>query len=205
MRTPRGERRGRRGALGLVRAAGIRPPRDRRAGANPRARHVVVYTWNLQPELIHSARDLGVDGYLSKALAAAELVAPIEAVHAGEVVISDPGRRATSVPGLDWPGRLEGITDRESEILALITQGMSNADVARPTYLSPQHGQVLQPLHLPQDRCHQPHPSRALRRQPRLRPRPPTASTTDWVGRRGAPQGRRSYCKHRMSHKGLTP
>ncbi|KQO97685.1 LuxR family transcriptional regulator [Leifsonia sp. Leaf264] len=105
--------------------------------ANPRARHVVVYTWNLQSELIDSARALGVHGYLSKTLPAAELVAAIEAVHAGEVVISDSGRRAASAPGLDWPGRLEGITDRESEILALITQGKSNADVARLTYLSP--------------------------------------------------------------------
>ena len=39
--------------------------------------------------------------------------------------------------GTDWPGRGEGLTDRESEILALITQGMSNADVARLTYLRP--------------------------------------------------------------------
>ncbi len=105
--------------------------------SNPRARRVVVYTWNFQPELIESARRLGVHGYLSKTLTAAQLVAAIEAVHAGETVISDQGGRAPSAPGLDWPGRLEGITDRESEILALITQGMSNADVARLTYLSP--------------------------------------------------------------------
>ena len=39
--------------------------------------------------------------------------------------------------GLDWPGRGEGLSDRESEILALITQGKSNADVAKLTYLSP--------------------------------------------------------------------
>ena len=31
----------------------------------------------------------------------------------------------------------EGLTDRESEVLALITQGMSNAEVADLTYLSP--------------------------------------------------------------------
>ena len=104
---------------------------------NPRARHVVVYTWNFHPDLIDAARSLGVHGYLSKTLPAAELVAAIEAVDAGEMVISDQSRRAPSAPGLDWPGRLEGITDRESEILALITQGKSNADVARLTYLSP--------------------------------------------------------------------
>ena len=104
---------------------------------NPRARRVVVYTWNFQPELIESAQALGVRGYLSKTLTAPELVSAIEAVHAGKQVVSDQGRRAPSAPGLDWPGRREGITDRESEILALITQGKSNADVARLTYLSP--------------------------------------------------------------------
>ena len=105
--------------------------------ANPRARRVVVYTWNFAPELVESARRQGVSGYLSKTLPARDLVAALEAVHAGEQVVSDAPRRARSTPGLDWPGRAEGLTDRESEILALITQGMSNADVARLTFLSP--------------------------------------------------------------------
>ena len=46
-------------------------------------------------------------------------------------------RRACSAVGLDWPGRGEGLSDRASEILALITQGKSNAEVATLTYLSP--------------------------------------------------------------------
>ncbi|GAA1874693.1 LuxR C-terminal-related transcriptional regulator [Lapillicoccus jejuensis] len=104
---------------------------------NPAARKVVVYTWNFHPDLVASAREQGADGYLSKALPAAEFVAALEAVHAGQVVVSDPPRRAGSVTGLDWPGRHEGITDREAEILALITQGKSNAEVAALTYLSP--------------------------------------------------------------------
>jgi DNA-binding NarL/FixJ family response regulator len=105
--------------------------------ANPRAHRVVVYTWNFHPGLIQNARRLGAHGYLSKTLAARDLVAALEAVHAGEVVVSDPPRRARSAIGLDWPGRGEGLTDRESEILALITQGKSNADVAALTFLSP--------------------------------------------------------------------
>ena len=105
--------------------------------ANPRARRVVVYTWNFHPHLIRSARDKGASGYLSKTLAARDLVAALEAVHAGEVVVSPPPRRARSAIGLDWPGRGEGLTDREAEILALITQGKSNAEVAALTYLSP--------------------------------------------------------------------
>jgi DNA-binding NarL/FixJ family response regulator len=104
---------------------------------NPRARRVAVYTWNFHPDLIHSARKQGVRGYLSKALPARDLVAALEAIHAGEIVISDPPFRVRSIGGLNWPGRSEGLTDRESEILALITQGKSNAEVARLTYLSP--------------------------------------------------------------------
>jgi DNA-binding NarL/FixJ family response regulator len=104
---------------------------------NPRARRVAVYTWNFHPDLIESARKQGVHGYLSKALPARELVAALEAIHAGDIVISDPPLRARSIGGLNWPGRSEGLTDRESEILALITQGMSNAEVAKLTYLSP--------------------------------------------------------------------
>ena len=105
--------------------------------ANPRARRVVVYTWNFHPELIASARDKGAHGYISKTLPARDLVAALEAVHAGETVISEVPARARGAAGLDWPGRGEGLSDRESEILALITQGKSNAEVATLTYLSP--------------------------------------------------------------------
>ena len=106
--------------------------------ANPRSRRVAVYSWNLHPHLIEHARRQGAHGYLSKTLSARELVAALEAGNAGEGVISEPPpRRSRSAVGLDWPGRTEGLTDRESEVLALITQGMSNAEVAELTYLSP--------------------------------------------------------------------
>ncbi|NYJ73265.1 response regulator transcription factor [Allobranchiibius huperziae] len=104
---------------------------------SPCARKVIVYTWNFHPELVESAQRQGVHGYLSKALPAREFIAAIEAVHAGEIVISDPPGRARPVTGLDWPGRGEGLTERESEILALITQGHSNAEVSSRTFLSP--------------------------------------------------------------------
>src|SRR6478735_568739 len=104
---------------------------------NPSARKVVVFTWNFHPDLVASAREQGVRGYLSKALPARDFVAALEAVHAGEVVVSEVPGRVRPANGLDWPGRGEGLTDRESEILALITQGLSNADVAAHTYLSP--------------------------------------------------------------------
>lgn len=103
--------------------------------ANPRVSRVVVYTWNFQEALTRASMEHGVSGYLSKSLPAADLAAALQAVSRGEIVISpDPGR--APVVGGDWPGREEGLTARESEVLALITQGRSNADIADQTYLS---------------------------------------------------------------------
>lgn len=104
---------------------------------SPRAKRVVVYTWNFAPDLIESARQRGVHGYLSKTLSARALVEALEAVHSGETVISESPGRTKSAAALEWPGRREGLTDREAEILALITQGKSNAEIAALTFLSP--------------------------------------------------------------------
>ena len=102
-----------------------------------KAHKVVLYTWNLQPELIHAATAKGVAGYLSKGLTAAELVEALDEVHEGEQpIVSDPVEGRDEVVGGDWPGRAEGLTHREAEVIALITQGLSNQDVAARTFLS---------------------------------------------------------------------
>jgi DNA-binding NarL/FixJ family response regulator len=103
---------------------------------NPYAGRVAVYTWNFHPDLIESAVRKGASGYLSKTLPARDLVAALEAIHGGTTVISPTPGKLRAAPGLDWPGRSEGLTERESEILALITQGKSNTEVAATTYLS---------------------------------------------------------------------
>ena len=104
--------------------------------ANPHAERVVIYTWAFAPELVEAALAKGASGYLSKTLQAAELVAALERIHAGEQVVSEqPSGRSTATH--DWPGREEGLTERESEVIALITQGLSNREVADLMYLSP--------------------------------------------------------------------
>ena len=70
-------------------------------------------------------------------MSAGDLVSALERIRDGEIVVTEVTGRVVSAPGLDWPGRAHGLTDRESEILALITQGKSNAEVATLTYLSP--------------------------------------------------------------------
>lgn len=104
--------------------------------ANPHAQRVVVYTWNFREALIEAALAKGAAGYLSKSLPAREMVEALEAINNGEVVVSKApvGNRLTT--GLDWPGRSEGLSERESEILALITQGKTNSEIAEIVYLS---------------------------------------------------------------------
>jgi DNA-binding NarL/FixJ family response regulator len=104
--------------------------------ASPQAQRVVVYTWNFDEHLVQAALTKGTDGHLSKALPASDLVDALERVHGGEVVVSEAPNRGRLSVGQDWPGRSEGLTERESEILALITQGRTNSEIGAITYLS---------------------------------------------------------------------
>lgn len=100
---------------------------------------VAVYTWNVQPALVEIALAKGCRGYIGKTVSGAELVTAIERVAAGEVVVtpstSMPAPEPGHAPG-DWPGRVEGLSAREAEIITLITQGLTNNDIAVRTYLS---------------------------------------------------------------------
>jgi len=104
--------------------------------ANPRVGRVVVYSWNLDDALINAAITNGVGGYVSKGVPASQLVTALQQICAGgpQVWVDTQGRPAVTAG--DWPGREEGLTARESEVLALITQGLSNAKIADRTHLS---------------------------------------------------------------------
>jgi len=97
---------------------------------------VVIYSWNLQPQMIRQAVARGARGYLSKVLTGPQIVAALERVMNGEIVIM-PGDHESSVDGAgDWPGRAAGLSPREAEILALITQGLTNQQIADRVFLS---------------------------------------------------------------------
>lgn len=102
---------------------------------SPRVKAVAVYTWNFQPWLTRDTLNQGVRGYLSKSLPAARLVEALCAIAAGQLVVS-PSRGRSALVGGDWPGRAEGLTAREAEVLSLITMGLSNQEIAERTLLS---------------------------------------------------------------------
>jgi len=102
---------------------------------NEHAGKVVVYTWVFDARVVEVALSKGVAGYLSKRLPAADLVDALERINRGETVVSEPGPGRIVAAG-DWPGREEGLTEREAEVLALIVHGKSNAEIAAWTFLS---------------------------------------------------------------------
>jgi DNA-binding NarL/FixJ family response regulator len=97
---------------------------------------VIIYTWHLEPELVSEALAAGAAGCLSKSLTADDLVEAIEQVRDGATVVSvDPGPDAVITPE-EWPGKKYGLSPRESEVLALIAQGLSNQEVAERAYVT---------------------------------------------------------------------
>lgn len=96
---------------------------------------VVVFSWNVQPELVEETLARGAAGYLAKSVTAEELLHGIEEIHRGGTVRPESVQTVDEPPG-SWPGRKYGLTPRESEVIALITQGLSNREIAERTYLS---------------------------------------------------------------------
>jgi NarL family two-component system response regulator LiaR len=97
---------------------------------------LVVYSWNLHRELVRASLNRGAAGYLSKGMQAEELVTALERIHAGAVIVPTSGGTATPTGDGSWPGQDTGLSVRESEIVALITQGLSNQEIADRCYLS---------------------------------------------------------------------
>ena len=89
-----------------------------------------VYSWNTQPELVEAALDNGAAGYLSKGLDADQLVSGLERIAAGERVTPETDGMPDGDAVGSWPGQAEGLSARESEVLALLCQGLSNQEIA---------------------------------------------------------------------------
>lgn len=97
---------------------------------------VVFFTVYDDEHYLFQALRLGANGFLLKQARGAELVLHLGRVMEGELVI-DPtmaGRVALAAARMDagefWPGARLGLTQRESEVLALVVRGYTNRAIA---------------------------------------------------------------------------
>jgi DNA-binding NarL/FixJ family response regulator len=118
--------------------AGLDLDRLQATAAQPNVSSVAVYSFNFQRAQVDAALSHGATGYLWKGLPATALVADLEQVAEGVVVVTEPRPQTHPLrtPEADWPGRDRGLTPRESEALILLAQGLTNRAIARAMYVS---------------------------------------------------------------------
>jgi len=105
--------------------------------ANPRAGAIVVFSFSDHPQAVRHAMGAGAQGFISKAVPAQEIVDGVVAAAHGEcIVLTRSSQRAAIDRALRWPGREIGLTERESELLSLLSTGMTNRELGGHLYIS---------------------------------------------------------------------
>ena len=102
--------------------------------------HVVVLTTYADDESIFAALDAGAIGYLTKDAGREDIRRAIEAAAAGQAVLDGAVQARLVAAARTRPARPaalpDGLTEREAEVLGLIAQGCTNAEIARRLFVT---------------------------------------------------------------------
>ncbi len=101
----------------------------------PNVGRVAVYTLSWDDDLVSTALHSGADAVLSKTLPASHLASALMRVAQGHTVVEPGTGRPVRARDRLWPGRDHDLTERESEVLALVAAGLSNVEVGQLLHL----------------------------------------------------------------------
>jgi DNA-binding NarL/FixJ family response regulator len=103
--------------------------------ANPRTGAIVVFSFSDQTRAVRHAMRAGAQGFISKAVPTQEIIDGVVAAARGERVVLTRSSQLID-EALRWPGREIGLTERESELLSLLSTGMTNRELGGHLYVS---------------------------------------------------------------------
>jgi DNA-binding NarL/FixJ family response regulator len=105
-------------------------------------RVLILTTFDLD-EYVYAALRAGASGFLLKDTPPADLLTAIRVIAAGDALLAPAVTRRLIAefarrpePGQKPASTLDGITDREREVLTLIARGLSNEEIARALHVT---------------------------------------------------------------------
>jgi NarL family two-component system response regulator LiaR len=105
--------------------------------ADPSNGAVVVFSFSDRPEAVRRAIRAGALGFISKAVPRQQIIDGIKSAAKGDrVVLTQRSQHAQIDGALRWPGRDIGLTERESELLSLLSTGMTNRELGELLFVS---------------------------------------------------------------------